>query len=384
MSKKKKVRVELRKNRGKPPRETTWTRQFQEHGFEDDKTVQSERVRAKGDLSRHRTIIQEDLTKAESREVEGNSSLDSMPETSVKDCLRGRVIRVHGLQSVVDAEDGKTYRCAVRRLLKSMMTDERNVITCGDRVWFRPSGDEGMIEKVDNRKGVLTRASRRREHVLVSNVDQLIIVISLVQPDLKPHLIDRYLASAEQGGLKPILVLNKADLVEPARLQSLLGAYAQLGIPAFLTSVRTGVGIDQLRMHLSDRASVFSGQSGVGKSSLLNAIQPDLALRVRTVSEVNQKGRHTTTTAELIKLETGGWVVDTPGVRQLQLWNIIPEEVEGFFPEFRPYVALCGFPDCTHQHEHNCAVQQAVRRRHISPRRFHSYLGMYNGALELE
>ncbi len=119
---------------------------------------------------------------------------------------------------------------------------------------------------------------------------------------------------------------------------------------------------------LKDRATVFSGQSGVGKSSLLNAIQPDLSLRIRTVSEVNQKGRHTTTTAQLIKLQTGGWVVDTPGVRQLQLWDIIPEEVEGFFPEFHPYIALCSFPDCTHTHEERCALKDAVQRRLISVR----------------
>src|SRR5439155_14474018 len=130
---------------------------------------------------------------------------------------------------------------------------------------------------------------------------------------------------------------------------------------------------------LRDRATVFSGQSGVGKSSLLNALQPGLALRVRTVSEQTQKGRHTTTTAELIKLDVGGWVVDTPGLRQLQLWNIRPEEVEGFFPDFRPYVALCAFPDCTHTHEAGCAVKRAVDRWQISERRYTSYLGLFDG-----
>jgi ribosome biogenesis GTPase len=149
-----------------------------------------------------------------------------------------------------------------------------------------------------------------------------------------------------------------------------------------LTSAKTGKGLDRLRELLRDRATVFSGQSGVGKSSLLNSIQPDLGLRVRTVSEVNQKGRHTTTTAELIRLEFGGWVVDTPGLRQLQLWDIIPEEVEGFFPEFRPFIALCAFPDCTHTHEDRCAVKHAVDRRQISVRRYHSYLGMYTGSME--
>src|SRR5207302_11114286 len=133
---------------------------------------------------------------------------------------------------------------------------------------------------------------------------------------LKPHLIDRYLASAAQGGIAPVVCLNKADLVEAMSVQPLIGLYSQLGIPTVLTSAETGVGVPRLRELLRDRQTVFSGQSGVGKSSLLNAIQPDLGLRVCEVSDLTQKGKHTTTTAELIKLQMGGWVVDTPGIRQ--------------------------------------------------------------------
>jgi ribosome biogenesis GTPase len=372
MAKKKKIRVELRKNRTKPARPKGWTRGYQEHGFEEEATAAAERVRAKGDLSRYRTITQDD----------GTETAVEMPAADVEQCRRGRVIKVFGLQSVVDADDGAQYRCTVRRLLKSLVTDERNIVTTGDVVWFRPAGSgEGMIERVEPRHGVLTRASRRREHVLVANVDQLVIVMSLVKPDLKPHLIDRYLASAQMGGLAPIICLNKADLVATWRLQSLVGAYSQLGIQCLLTSAVTGQGIEQLREYLQDRATVFSGQSGVGKSSLLNVVQPDLGLRVRTVSEVNQKGRHTTTTAELIRLIFGGWVVDTPGIRQFQMWDIIPEEVEGFFPEFRPYVPHCAFPDCTHTHEENCAIKRAVDRNQISVRRYHSYIGMFTGTM---
>jgi ribosome biogenesis GTPase / thiamine phosphate phosphatase len=372
---KKKVRVELRKNRTKPPRDRAWTQKFQDPAREDEAGSADERVRAKGDLSRHRTIIQD-----EGANAGGDRPTEGMPASDTATCRPGRVIRVHGLQSVVEAADGTLHRCAVRRLLKSLATDERSVVTTGDRVWFRDAGNgEGMIERVEPRHGVLTRASRRREHVLVANVDQLIVVMSLVEPDLKPHLIDRYLATAQQGGLAPILCLNKSDLVEHANLQPLIGAYSQLGIPTLMTSAKTGEGVDRLRELLKDRATVFSGQSGVGKSSLLNAIQPGLALKVSTVSEVNQKGRHTTTTAELIRLEFGGWVVDTPGVRQFQLWDVIPEEVEGFFAEFRPFVALCAFPDCTHTHETKCAVKRAVDRRQISMRRYHSYLGMFTG-----
>jgi ribosome biogenesis GTPase len=389
MSKKKKVRVDLRKNRAKPARQNDLTRDFQDHGFADEATVPGERVRAKGDLSRRRTIIQEESA----RPVDAAEM--AMPAVDAAVSRPGRVIRVHGLWSIVETDDGRHYRCAVRRLLKQLVTDARNIVTTGDLVWFRPAvaqsplpaelGEdempEGLIERVESRHGVLTRASRSREHVLVANVDQLVVVMSLVEPDLKPHLIDRYIASAGQGGLTPVVCLNKADLVDPELLQPLIGAYSQLGISTFLTSAVAGQGLDRLRRLLARRATVFSGQSGVGKTSLLNALQPGLALRVREVSEVNQKGKHTTTTAQLIKLDAGGWVVDTPGVRQLELWNLRPEEVEGLFPEFRPFVPLCEFPDCTHTHEFACGIKRALTRKQISERRYTSYLGLFAGGV---
>jgi ribosome biogenesis GTPase len=378
MAKKKKVRVELRKNRSKPPRPRQWTRGFHEHGYEEEATSGGERIRAKGELSRRRTIIQDEGAPGRS----GSEAVE-MPAVDLGSCLPGRVLRVHGLVSVVQVEDGHQFRCTVRRVLRTLATDERNIVTTGDRVWILASAkDEGVIERIDPRHGLLTRASRGREHVLVANVDQVVFVVSLVEPALKPHLIDRYLASAAQGGIAPILCLNKADLVDSIDYQPLVGLYAQLGIPTFLTSATTGQGIDRLRQRLGGRETVFSGQSGVGKSSLLNAVEPGLGLRVREVSDVNQKGRHTTTTADLIRLGFGGWVVDTPGIRQFQLWDIIPEEVEGFFPELRPLVPLCAYPDCTHTHEDRCAVKSAVERRLISSSRYESYLGLFTGMAE--
>jgi ribosome biogenesis GTPase len=396
MAKKKKVRVDMRKNRSKPPRPRQWTRGFQEHGFAEEATLNDERVRAKGDLSRRRTIIQEEA--AGPGAEEGPAEMPAVDESA---CLPGRVLRVYRDVSVVEAADGRVFRCVVRRLLRTLAIHERNIVAAGDRVWFLPAqgpglgeGElaassagvggasvlEGVIERVEPRHGLLTRASRGREHVLVANVDQVVFVVSLVEPELKPHLIDRYLASAVQGQLRPLLCLNKADLIDPVDYQPLIGFYAQLGVPTLLTSAATGVGLERLRGWLRGRETVFSGQSGVGKSSLLNAIQPGLGLRVREVSEVNQKGKHTTTTAELIRLDFGGWVVDTPGVRQFQLWDTLPEEVEGLFVEFRPFVPLCAFPDCSHTHEQRCAVKRAVRRRQISAQRYVSYLGLFSGA----
>jgi ribosome biogenesis GTPase len=158
-----------------------------------------------------------------------------------------------------------------------------------------------------------------------------------------------------------------------------VGRYSRLGVATLLTSATTGAGLDRLRALLKGRETVFTGQSGVGKSSLLNGVQPGLDLRVREVSDVNQKGKHTTTTADLIRLDFGGWVVDTPGVRQFSLWDTIPEEVEGLFAELRPFVPLCAFPDCSHTHEERCAVKRAVYRCQIDASRYTSYLGLFHG-----
>lgn len=382
MAKKKKVRVDLRKNRNNLPRERDWTKKYQT-GEAEDASRSREHVRARGELSRKRTIIQE-----EQPSNEGDQPAE-MPAVDAEECFPGRVLRVHRDVCIVQSDaEGKEVRCVVRWLLRSLSTSERNILTTGDKVWFKKaeqvSGDlegapEGVIVRVEPRRGVLTRASRNREQVLVANVDQVVFVLSLVEPNLKPHLIDRFLASALKGDIKPLLCLNKADLVDPVEYQPLVGFYNQLGVPTILTSARTGLGIERLRCWLKDCQTVFSGQSGVGKSSLLNAIEPELSRQVREVSEVTQKGQHTTTTAELIRLPFGGWVVDTPGIRQFQLFDTLPEEVEGYFVEFRPFVPGCAFPDCTHTHEDRCAIKRAVYRRQISFDRYTSYLGMYQG-----
>jgi ribosome biogenesis GTPase len=412
MSKKRKIRADFRKNREVRTRQNDLTGQCDD-AHDDD--LRGERVRAKGSISRKRTLAGGEIT-------EDDSGTVVLPEIDPEKCRLGRVLRVQGLVSLVEDDAGRVFQCATRRLLKSISTDQRHVVAAGDRVWFRveerswerseirdqssesdssdlrpPTSDlsEGIIERVEPRRGVLSRTSRGRQHVIVANVDQLIIVGSAAEPRLKPNLIDRLLVTAERARIRPVICINKIDLVEPADLLPLVGVYGQLGYQVLLTSAETAQGIDQLRHAMYRKQSVVTGQSGVGKSSLLNAIQPGLDRIVKAVSRDTQKGRHTTTTAELIRLETGGWspeertglyppasglqppasyVVDTPGIRQFELWDVIPEEVAGYFRDIRPYVSQCRFPDCTHTHEDECAVKDAVADGWIDTRRYESYM----------
>lgn len=381
VSKKKKVRVPFKKNRQKRTRANDLTQRFHSNELSGPDPAAAERVRAKGDLSRHRTIVTDDNARRSDAAVAAEGAeASSLRSVDLDSCLSGRVIRIHGLISVVATDDAREFPCHVRRVLKTLAIDSRNVLTVGDRVWFRPSGssgDEGLIEKVESRSGVIARGYRRHKHILVSNVDQILIVSALEEPGLKLPLIDRYLISAEIGGVRPIIILNKSDLINTAEYQWVVGLYTQLGYETLLTSAADGRGLDRLRAIVSEGVTAFSGQSGVGKSSLLNAVQPGLNLRVREVSDWTFKGKHTTTTSELIRLGSGGYVVDTPGLRQFELWGVVPSELSGQFIEFRPYLPLCKFPDCSHTHERDCAVKDAVHWGQIHESRFESYLKLY-------
>jgi ribosome biogenesis GTPase len=372
--KKKKIRADFRKNHQSRTRGGDLTRAFEEHGFEQDDSVRSERISGKGELTRRRTIIGD---QAEQQQSGFAVQLEVDPAAG----QTGRVLSVHGLSSTVRAEiDGTLYHCATRRLLKTLSTDQRHVVAAGDRVFFRSAGgNEGFIERIEPRHGVLCRSSRGRQHVIVANVDQLLIITSAAEPYLKPNLIDRFLVAAEKGKIKPVICINKIDLIDAADLQPLVGVYGQMGYPVLLVSAMTGFGIQRLKRRMMDQQSVVAGQSGVGKSSLLNAIDPGLQLAVREVSPDNQKGRHTTTTAQLIPLSDGGYVVDTPGIRQFQLWDVIPEEVAGFYRDLRPYVSLCRFPNCTHTHEALCAIKDAVADGRLDARRYESYCHLLAG-----
>ena len=373
--KSKKVRVDFRKNRSERTRIGDWTRKFEEHGFEDETEVTVERIGGKSELSRRRTVIGE-IVKEDTDKI----GFEVLPDVDTESLLVGRVLRVHGASSVVQTEEGRQFQCVTRRILKTLSTDQRQPVVAGDRVLIRPAPtkNEGMIERVEPRHGMIARSSKQRKHVIVANVDQVLIVASADQPALKPNLIDRMILTAEQSGVRPVVCINKIDLVDSAELQPLVGVYAQMGYKVLLLSVETGYGLDQFRRLLTNQSSVVAGQSGVGKSSLLNAVDPLIQLRVAEIGNA-QKGKHTTTTAELIQLSFSGYVVDTPGMRQFMLWDIIPEEVFGLFRDLRPYENQCHFPDCTHSLEEDCAVKFAVGEGWLDLRRYESYLAIRFG-----
>jgi ribosome biogenesis GTPase len=370
--KNRKFRAEFRKKHQGRSRQGDLTRDFAAGDENIEESPLSERVSGKGDLTRRRTVTGGSICEQESGGLTVRLDIDEA------NCLSGQVTSVHGVASFVQAATGQVYRCATRRLLKSLSTDQRHVVAVGDRVWFRPEPprdgvNEGVIEQIEPRHGVLSRTSKGRRHVLVANVDQLLIVTSAAEPTLKPNLIDRMLVTAEKSRIRPVICINKIDLVDPADLQPLAGVFGQMGYEILMLSAVTGFGLDRLRRCVAGRQTVVAGQSGVGKSSLLNAIEPNLSLRVQTVSEENQKGRHTTSAAQLLPLSDGGCIVDTPGIRQFQLWDVIPEEVAGFYRDLRPYVSRCRFPNCTHTHETDCAVKDAVADGRLDARRYESY-----------
>lgn len=361
--KKKKSKADFRKNRSPRTRTKDWHKHVGDETGKLDDMPHGERVSGKGDLTKKRTV----MTGGDPLEV----------DAAVR---QGRVLSVFGLTCAVEAEDGVIFQCAVRRILKTRSTDERHVVVAGDAVMFRLVNEtDGFIERVEPRTGIIRRQSRGRQHVIAANVEQMLVVSSAAEPYLKPHLIDRLLVCAERERIQPLICITKIDLVEPHELQPLIGVYARMGYEVLPLSILNGTNLETLRNRLSGRRSVVVGQSGVGKSSLLNAVESGLNLRVGAVSEESQKGKHTTTTAKLIKLAFGGYVVDTPGIRALELWDVSPAEVGGTLRDMRPFINHCRFPDCTHQHEANCAVKDAVADGRLDARRYESYLQLFAG-----
>jgi len=293
--------------------------------------------------------------------------------------LSGIVLRARSGFYTVQTDDRRLVECHLRGRLKQERRPAALVVI-GDRVTIaiQPDG-EGMIESVAPR---VSRFSRRQpgargtwqEDLLVANVDQVLVVFSCADP--MPHLrmLDRFLVVAEHNEVAAVVVANKVDLVGLDAARRLFAGYEEIGYPVHLVSAREGIGIEELADRLAGRVSVVTGPSGVGKSTILNAIQPGLRIETGAVSGAVHKGRHTTTMAELHPLAaTGGYVADTPGLRELGLWRIPESELAWCFPEMRPFLSGCGFNDCRHLGEPRCAVRTALADGQISEARYDSY-----------
>lgn len=305
------------------------------------------------------------------------------PNTSVEGSKRGRVLNISGEFMEVATDDGALTPCVISGALKHKTARMKNIIAVGDFVHFIPSNDqEGMVIDVEPRKTVLSRAdnlSHQKEHIIAANIDLVLITVSVGQPLLKTPIIDRYIIAADKGRMDYVIIINKIDLLEQEEYETekvmyeeTCKAYAIAGVPLIGVSTMSGEGMDKLKDAMHNKASVFSGQSGVGKSSLINTLTGS-QLATRAGVERTGKGAHTTTKAQLIPLESGGWVIDTPGIRSFGLWDLNKDEVAAYFDEFGLYSPQCRFANCTHTHEEGCAVIAAVEEEKVHPLRYYSY-----------
>ena len=292
---------------------------------------------------------------------------------------QGIVIRYQsGFYSV--KTDDEIIVCRLRGRLKRGPL-KGDIVTIGDNVRIAIQSDgTGAIEEVEERKSALIRMAPTPrgvyQQVLIANPDQIIIIFACADPDPNTRMLDRFLVICEKQELEPIIVLNKFDLVRRRSAKREFSVYQSLGYTVLYTSAESGTGIKKLNKILEGKISCFTGPSGVGKTSILNKLKPELGLNVREISQSTSKGKHTTVVRELFPIGSSGYVADLPGIRALALWDIEPEEIDGYFPEIRSLVSKCHFSDCSHQNEPDCAVLTALENGKIDPGRYESYLRM--------
>lgn len=285
---------------------------------------------------------------------------------------KGIIISHFGQQLDVEAlegdKQGQIFRCHQRSNLEPLVS--------GDYVIWQEGDTLGIVVANLPRSSVLKRPNNFGElRPVAANIDNIVIVIAPI-PQAHSNLIDRYIVAAENIGIRPILLLNKEDLISPDDLQTLddlLAIYTTIGYTALKVSCKAPTGMDALKSLLDNQTSIFVGQSGVGKSALINALLPDVNTLEGVLSEAHEQGRHTTTAARLFHFPDGGDLIDSPGIREFGLWHIKPEEVINCFLEFQPYLGLCKFRDCKHQQEPKCRLLEAVENNEINPQRMHNY-----------
>jgi ribosome biogenesis GTPase / thiamine phosphate phosphatase len=301
-----------------------------------------------------------------------------MRETS----LQGFVIRTQSGFAWVQTQQG-VFVCRLRGKLKQhhRLSD---ILAVGDNVEISTSNEQdGMVEEVKPRTRVLSRLAPEargvREQVLVANPDQVVLVFACANPEPHLRMVDRFLIGLEKQEIPARIVVNKTDLAKMNEVIETFSLYETLGFPVHYVSAKTREGLPDLLAILTGKLSVLAGPSGVGKTSLLNALQPGLGGLVREVSQTTSKGMHTTQVRELFLLDAGGWLADLPGIRSMGLWDIQPEELDGYFREIRDLVQYCQFNDCTHRNEPGCAVRKAAEDGTIHPKRYDSYLRLRFG-----
>lgn len=297
--------------------------------------------------------------------------------------LEGRVIKSQSGFFEVEIAEASSVTCELRgRLKQGARTGD--IIAVGDRVRISllPEGT-GMIEEILPRERAIVRMDPRPRgvyrQILLANPNQAVFVFACANPAPHLRMLDRFLVIAEQQKIPIVIVANKVDLVGQEEAEKTFGHYVKIGYPVLYTSAEKQIGIEDLRFTLSGKLSALAGPSGVGKSSLLNAMQPGLGIAVNEISEALDRGKHTTTHRELHPLIDGGYVADTPGWKSLALWDTQPEELDGYFPDIAPLVTLCRFSDCTHSHEPGCAVLEALNSGNLHQERFESFLRMRDG-----
>ena len=299
--------------------------------------------------------------------------------------LRGLIIRSQSGFYTVETQDGLRV-CQLRGRMKQGRR-LGDLLAVGDWVQITPLPDgQGVINVIEPRQRMLVRMAPtprgEYQQIIIANPDQAVLVFACARPEPRLGMLDRFLVIAEKQNIPVLIVANKVDLLTSVQAQALFERYADLGYALVYASARRGDGVEALRQRLVGRLSVLVGPSGVGKSSLLNAIQPGLGLSVREISQATEKGKHTTVVRQLFALQGGGYVADTPGLKALALWDIQPEELDGYFPELSDLVADCQFSDCTHLHEPGCAVRAAVEQGQVHPQRYESYARMRLGQME--
>lgn len=297
----------------------------------------------------------------------------------------GKVIQSMGKWYKVSV-NGEIIDCRIPGRFRLLDTGDTNPIAVGDQVDLTVGDDgKGMIDEIHERRNYIPRKatrSGRDEQILVANIDRAWVVQSIKMPTVKRGFIDRFLVSCEAYEIPAGLIINKTDLLNEsnqAELNSVTDTYTSIGYPVLHTSIQKPETIEQLRAETKNKTSVILGHSGVGKTSLINSLEPELNLLVGDISSYSEKGKHTTTYAQLLELEDGGFIVDTPGIKEFGLVNIEPYELSLFFPEMRGPRQNCKFNNCTHNHEPKCGVIDAFEQGDIDPERYNSYLNMLDG-----